>query len=109
MTASPEMAAGDNDTLTPNDIHALPASPARPAPDDALRHVAGILARTGRPPWPSRIITAAVEDDARIDANGTQAFIHPNGPGLLIRDAGAPEISIAGTVIRHPGPPWGQP
>jgi hypothetical protein len=116
MTASPDMAAGYDDALALNHIHALLASP------DAPRDIAGILASAGRPPWPSRIITAAVEDDAhgmpiaRIDTDGTPVFIQPNGPGLLIRvtprdqvDADALETSAAGTVIRHPGPPRGRP
>lgn len=103
-------AAGYDDTQALNDIHALLANPARPAPHDALRDLASILARIGRASWPSGMITAVVGDDAhgmpvaRIDADMTQVFIHPNGPGLLIHlaprdqvDADAPEISVAGT------------
>ena len=115
MTASPGMAAGHDDTQALNDIHAMLTSPARPAPGGALRNIASILARPGRPPWPSRIIIAFAGDDAhgmpaaRIDPDRTQVLIMPNGPGLLIHltprdqvDAEALKISLAGPVILQP-------
>jgi hypothetical protein len=106
-----------SDTDALNDIHALLTSPAAPA--DVLQDVAAILARAGRPLFPSRVITATVADDphgmpvARIEAEGTTIAISQakNDSGLCIhiapRDAAeeaALTIAVAGTVIRHPRP-----
>jgi hypothetical protein len=121
MTASPGPAAGYGDTLALTDIHALRSSPARPGPDDAPRDVATVLVRASRPPWPSRIITAAAGDDARgmpvarVDADRAQVFVSPNGPGPLVQlsplgqaGAEAPEMTAAGTLLRQPEPPRGR-
>jgi len=104
-----------SDTDALNDIHALLTSPTAPA--DALQDVAAILARAGRPLFPSRVITATVTGDphgmpiARVEAEGTTIDVSQakNDSGLRIHIAprdGAEEaaltISVAGTVIRHP-------
>ena len=119
MTASRTTVTGYDDTQALNDIHARPTPPARPAPAAAPRDIASILACPSRPPWPSRI-TAAADDahgaPAGIGADAARAFIHPNGPAILIRFtprdqvcAEAPVISVAGTVTRQPRPPRARP
>jgi hypothetical protein len=76
-----------------NDIHALLTSPSlAEGAGNTLQAIAEILARTGRSPYPSRIITATVDDDphgmpvACIDAEGTAVTIgqDPGGPGIRI-------------------------
>lgn len=106
-----------SDTDALNDIHALLTSPV--APDGVLQDLATILARTGRPLSPSRVITATVEDDphgmpvARVEAEGTTICISQaqNDSGLRVhispRDAAEEAyltITLAGKTIRHPRP-----
>jgi hypothetical protein len=82
-----------DDTLALNDIHAVLTSPSLTnAVEDALQAIAEILARTGRNPYPSRIIAATVEDGphgvpvACIDCEGTIVTVgqDPSGPGIRI-------------------------
>ncbi len=89
---APCPSAGYGDTAALNDIHAVLTTPSPLTAEDALQAVAGFVARTGRPMFPSRVITAVMEDDpfgmpvARIDAEGTTILITPalNATGLLI-------------------------
>lgn len=120
MTASLTTATGYDDTQAPNDIHARLTRPARPAPAGAPRDTASTLACPDRLWWPSRI-AAAIDDEAHgvqagIGADAASAFIHPNGPAILIRVAPrdqlcaeAPVISVAGSVTRQPRPPTARP
>jgi len=82
-----------DDTLALNDIHAVITSPTlTDAAMDALQAITQIVVRTGRNPYPSRIMSATVEDGphgipvACIDAEGTIITIgqDPAGPGIRI-------------------------
>ena len=84
-------AATYDDTLALNDIHAVLTSPGLAgSTGETLAAIAEILTRTGRSPYPSRVITATVEDGehgipvACIDAEGTTVTIgqNPAGPGI---------------------------
>ena len=115
---------GYDDTLAMNDIHAVLTSPSlTEAAGDALQAIAEILARTGRSPYPSRIITATVEDGpygipvACVESEGTVVTVgqDPNGPGIRIdatpRDAddkAALVIVVSDRVVNRAGPagPW---
>jgi hypothetical protein len=115
------------DTLAMNDIHAVLTSPSLTgAAEDALQAIAEILARTGRSPYPSRIITATVEDGpngipvACVDSEGTVVTVgpDPNGPGIRIdvspRDPAdeAALVIIVGDKVIHrarPASPWPAP
>jgi hypothetical protein len=97
-----------HDTLALNDIHAVLTSPTLTgSPGDALQAIADILARTGRSPYPSRIITATVEDGphgipvACIDAEGTIVTVgqDPSGPGIRIDVSPRDPIDEASLVI----------
>ena len=106
-----------DDTLALNDIHAVLTSPSlTDAVDDALHAIAEILARSGRSPYPSRIITATVEDGphgipvACIDSEGTIVTVgqDPNGPGIRIditprdpADEAALVIAVGDKVIHR--------
>ena len=106
-----------NDTLALNDIHAVLTSPSlTDAVEEALQAITEILARTGRSPYPSRIITATVEDSphgipvACIDSEGTIVTVgqDPNGPGIRIDvvprdpiDEAALVIAIGDKIIRR--------
>jgi hypothetical protein len=106
-----------DDTLALNDIHAVLTSPSlADSVEDALQAIAEILARTGRSPYPSRIITATVEDGphgipvACIDSEGTIVTVgqDPNGPGIRIdvaprdpADEAALVIAVGDKVIHH--------
>jgi hypothetical protein len=111
-----DRAAQHDDTLAMNDIHAVLTSPslADDGVGSALQAIMEILARTGRSPYPSRIITATVEDGphgipvACIDAEGTIVTIgqDPAGPGIRIDvtprdsdDEAALVIAIGGRLI----------
>jgi hypothetical protein len=115
-----------DDTLALNDIHAVLTSPSLTgSPADALQAVADIVARTGRSPYPSRIITATIEDGphgipvACIDAEATIVTVGPDpgGPGIRIdiaprdpADEAALVIAVGDTVIhraRSTGPRYG--
>jgi hypothetical protein len=109
-----------DDTLALNDIHAVLTSPSlTDAVDDALHAIAEILARTGRSPYPSRIITATVEDGplgipvACIDSEGTIVTVcqDPNGPGIRIditprdpADEAAVVIAVGDKVVHRANP-----
>jgi len=113
-----------NDTLALNDIHAVLTSPSlTDAVEEALQAITEILARTGRSPYPSRIITATVEDGpygipvACVESEGTVVTVgqDPNGPGIRIdatpRDAddkAALVIVVSDRVVNRAGPagPW---
>jgi hypothetical protein len=107
-----------DDTLAMNDIHAVLTSPSLTGDaGDALQAIADILARTGRSPYPSRIITATVEDGphgipvACIDAEVTIVTVgqDPGGPGIRIdvaprdpADEAALVIAVGDRVIHRP-------
>lgn len=106
-----------DDTLAMNDVHALLTSPSLTEDArNALQAIAEILARTGRSPYPSRIITATVEDSqhgmpvACIDSEGTIVTIgqDPGGPGIRIditprdpADEAALVIAVGDKVIHR--------
>jgi len=108
---------GYDDTLAMNDIHAALTSPSlTEAAGDALQAIADILARTGRSPYLSRIITATVEHGphgipvACVESEGTVVTVgqDPSGPGIRIdvapRDAAdeaALVIVVGDRVIHH--------
>jgi hypothetical protein len=104
-----DRAAQHDDTLAMNDIHAVLTSPslADDGPDSALQAIAEILTRTGRSPYPSRIITATVEDGphgiplACVDAEGTIVTVgqDPSGPGIRIDIAPRDPADEAALVI----------
>jgi len=113
-----------DDTLAMNDIHAVLTSPSLTgAGGDALQAIAEILARTGRSPHPSRVITATVEDGphgipvACVESEGTVVTVgqDPSGPGIRIdvalRDADdeAALVIVVGDRVVHracPASPW---
>jgi len=113
-------AASNGDTLALNDIHAVVTSPALAGnAGETLAAIAEILARTGRSPYPSRVITATVEDGphgipvAFTDAEGTIITIgqDPAGPGIRIdiaprdpADEAALVIAVGDHVIHRPRP-----
>ena len=116
-----DRAAQHDDTLAMNDIHAVLTSPslADDGADSALEAIAEILARTGRSPYPSRIITATVEDGphgipvACIDAEGTIVTVGPDpaGPGIRIditprdpADEAALVIAVGDRIIHRTRP-----
>ena len=91
--SAPDETKPYDDTLAINDIHAVLTSPGLTgAAEDALRAIGDIIARTGRSPYPSRIIIATVEDSphgvpvACVDSEGTVVNVgqDPNGPGIRI-------------------------
>ena len=104
-----DRAAQHDDTLAMNDIHAILTSPslADDGAGSALQAIAEILARTGRSPYPSRVITASVEDGpcgipvACVDAEGTIVTVgqDPNGPGIRIDVAPRDAADEAALVI----------
>ena len=104
-----DRAAQHDDTLAMNDIHAVLTSPslADDGAGSALQAIAEILARTGRSPYPSRIITATVEDGphgiplACVDAEGTIVTVgqDPSGPGIRIDIAPRDPADEAALVI----------
>ena len=104
-----DRAAQHDDTLAMNDIHAILTSPslADDGAGSALQAIAEILARTGRSPYPSRVITASVEDGphsipvACIDAEGTVVTVgqDPVGPGIRIDVAPRDPADEAALVI----------
>jgi hypothetical protein len=115
-----DRAAQHDDTLAMNDIHAVLTSPSLTGDSgDALQAIADILARTGRSPYPSRIITATVEDGphgiplACVDAEGTIVTVSqdPAGPGIRIdiaprdpADEAALVIAVSDRIIHRTRP-----
>jgi hypothetical protein len=113
-----------DDTLALDDIHAVLTSPSlKGASDEALQAVTDILVRTGRSPYPSRIITATVEDGphgipvACVESEGTVVTVgqDPSSPGIRIdvapRDADdeAALVIVVGDRVIHrsrPASPW---
>lgn len=87
----PRAAPGYSDTAALNDIHALLTRATDPGAE-ALRDIAAILARTGRPMTPVRDIEVSVTESALgwpvacTDAGDTVIWARqdPAGPGLLI-------------------------
>jgi hypothetical protein len=103
-----DLATRHSDTLALDDIHAVLTSPSLTgSPGEALQAIADILTRTGRSPYPSRIITATVEDGphgipvACIDAEGTIVTVgpDPSGPGIRIDVAPRDPADEASLVI----------
>jgi hypothetical protein len=109
-----------DDTLALNDIHAVLTSPTlAEGAGNALQAIAEILTRTGRSPYPSRIITATIEDGphgvpaACIDAEGTIVTVGQDsgGPGIRIdvtprdpADDAALVIAVGDRVIHRARP-----
>ena len=107
-----------DETLALNDIHAVLTSPGlAEGIGEAVQAIAEILARTGRSPYPSRMITATVEDGphgmplASVDSEGTIVTVaqDPNGPGIRIdvtprdpADEAALVIAVGDKVIHRP-------
>jgi len=117
----PGPAARYDDTQAMNDIHALITAMEALTDGEVAASVGEIVARTGRPLAPARMITAEVTEDrhgmptALVDADGAVVAVgqDPGGPGVLVqvttRDAAESAglvVAIDGLIItgRSPGP-----
>jgi len=88
-----EPAAGYDDTQAMNDVHALVTGLAEISDNQVASSVREIVARTGRPLYRARMITAAMTEDrhgmpaAEVDADGIVISVgqDPDGPGALVQ------------------------
>ena len=118
----PRAAASYTDTAALNDIHAL-LTATEPG-QSALKDIALILARTGRPMTKARDIevstieTALGRPVACVDAGDTNMYVRqdPAGEGLLIEictetdaEASSLTVTLDGALLRPTGPADGQP
>ena len=118
----PRAAAAYTDTAALNDIHALLT--ATDPGQAALKDIALILARTGRPMTKARDITVSAIETAlgwpvaSVDAGDTNIYVRqdPTGEGLLIEictetdaEASSLTITLDGALLRPDGPGDSQP
>jgi hypothetical protein len=115
-------AAAYTDTAALNDIHALLTS-TEPG-QSALKDIALILGRTGRPMTKARDITVSTIETALgwpvalVDAGDTNVYVRqdPTGMGLLIEvctetdaEANTLTVTLDGALLRPKGPDDSQP
>jgi hypothetical protein len=115
-------AAAYTDTAALNDIHAL-LTASEPG-QSALKDIALILGRTGRPMTPARDIEVSTTETALgwpvacVSAGDTNVYIRqaPTGTGLLIEiytetdaEAKALTVTLDGALLRLEGPDDSQP
>ena len=118
----PRVAAGYTDTAALNDIHAL-LTATEPG-QGALKDIALILGRTGRPMSKARDITVSTIETALgwpvalTDAGDTNVYVRqdPAGEGLLIEvctetdaEANTLTVTLDGAFLRPVGPDDSQP
>ena len=121
----PGPAARYDDTQAMNDIHALITAMEALTDGEVAASVGEIVARTGRPLAPARMITAEVTGDrhgmpaALVDTDGTVVAVgqDPGGPGVLVQVTNLDAAESAGLVVaidgliitgRSPGPAAGR-